>query len=120
MQKTSFGLSAQEKPIVVKGGNMKRIMEFPFNQAHRVTGKEVEMARRAIEAKLGVKRLSRGRPPKGLDKYKSIQIRLNPKALEWAHTQAKHRGIGYQTLINEILMQRASGGHPHTSSGPHK
>ncbi len=95
---------------------MNRIKEFPFKQAHRVTGREVEMARKAIEAKLGVKRPPRGRPPKGLDKYKSIQIRLNPKALEWAHTQAKHRGIGYQTLINEVLMQRAAGHHVHHST----
>ncbi|MBI4802739.1 MAG: AT hook motif protein [Elusimicrobia bacterium] len=97
---------------------MNKIKEFPFNQARRVTGKEVEMARKAIEAKLGVKRLSRGRPPKGLDKYKSIQIRLNPKALEWAHAQAKHRGIGYQTFINEMLMHRAAAGRVHHS--PHK
>jgi uncharacterized protein (DUF4415 family) len=99
---------------------MNRIKEFPFKQAHRVTGKEVEIARKAIEAKLGVKRPSRGRPPKGLDKYKSIQIRLNPKALEWAHTQAKHRGIGYQTLINEILMQLAACPRSHHSTTPHK
>ncbi|MBI4350806.1 MAG: BrnA antitoxin family protein [Elusimicrobia bacterium] len=97
---------------------MKKIKEFPFKQAHRVTGKEVEMARKAIEAKLGVKRPSRGRPLKGPEKYKSIQIRLNPKALEWALAQAKHRGIGYQTLINEILMQRATGRHAHHT--PHK
>ena len=95
---------------------MNKIKEFPFEQARRVTGKEVEMARKAIEAKLGVKRLSRGRPPKGLDKYKSIQIRLNPKALEWAHAQARHRGIGYQTLINEMLMHHAAGGRVHHSS----
>jgi uncharacterized protein (DUF4415 family) len=95
---------------------MNKIKEFPFEHARRVTGKEVEMARKAIEAKLGVKRPSRGRPPKGLDKYKPIQIRLNPIALKWAHVQAKHRGIGYQTFINEILMQRAAHAH-HT---PHK
>ena len=95
---------------------MNKIKEFPFKQAHRVTGKEVETARKAIEAKLGVKRPSRGRPPKGPDKYKSIQIRLNPKALQWAHTEARHRGIGYQTFINEILMRSAAQSH-HT---PHK
>lgn len=99
---------------------MNRIKEFPFKQAHRVTGKEVEMARKAIEAKLGVKRPSRGRPPKGPAKYTSIQIRLDPKALEWARTQAKHRGIGYQTLINEILLQRATGHHAHHPSTSHK
>ncbi len=92
---------------------MNKIKEFPFEHARRVTSKEVAAARKAIEAKLGVKRPSRGRPPKGLAKYKPIQIRLNPVALKWAHAEAKHRGIGYQTFINEVLMQRAAGGHVH-------
>ena len=65
------------------------------------------MARKAIEAKLGVKRHVRGRPPKGLDKYKSIQIRLHPKAIQWAMSEAKHLGIGYQTVINQVLLTRA-------------
>ena len=99
---------------------MNRIKEFPFKQAHRVTSLELAMARKVIEAKLGVKRHSRGRPPKGLDKYKPIQIRLHPRALEWAQTQARHRGIGYQTLINEILMDRAAKYNAHRSATPHK
>lgn len=92
---------------------MSKINEFPFENARRVTCKELATARKAIEATLGVKRPSRGRPPKGPYKYKSIQIRLNPIALKWAHTQARHRGIGYQTFINEVLMQRAVGVHGH-------
>lgn len=63
--------------------------------ARRVTGEELALARKAIEAKLGVKRPSRDRPPKGLNKYKPIQIRLNPIALKRAHVEAMHRGIGY-------------------------
>lgn len=86
---------------------MNKIKEFPFKQAHRVTSKEVEMARKAIETKLGVKRHARGRPQKGLDKYKPIQIRLHPKALQWAMLEAKHLGIGYQTVINQVLLTRA-------------
>ena len=58
---------------------MTRIKEFDFSKARRVTDKELKMARKAIEAKLCVKRPLRGRPSKGLDKYKSIQIRLNPQ-----------------------------------------
>ena len=86
---------------------MSRIKEFPFKQAYRVTSQEVAMARKAIEAKLGVKRHARGRPPKGLNKYKPIQIRLHPKALQWAMSEAKHLGIGYQTVINQVLLTRA-------------
>ncbi|MEK7742761.1 MAG: BrnA antitoxin family protein [Elusimicrobiota bacterium] len=83
---------------------MSGAKEFPFREARRVTSQEVAMARRAIEAKLGVKRRARGRPPKGLDKYKPIQIRLHPKAIQWAKSEAKHRGIGYQTVINQALL----------------
>jgi len=51
----------------------------------------------------------RGRPPKkGADKYRSIHIRIHPKALEWARAQAARRGIGYQTVINEALLKRAA------------
>lgn len=98
---------------------MSKIKEFPFEHARQVTSKELVMARKAIEATLGVKRLSRGRPPKGFDKYKPIQIRLNPIALKWAHVQARHRGIGYQTFINEILMQRAAGRYAHHHTTQH-
>jgi len=86
---------------------MHKIKEFPFKQTHRVTNKEVELARKAIGTKLSVKRPARGRPPKGLDKYKPIQIRLHPKAFRWAMSEAKHLGIGYQTVINQVLLTRA-------------
>ena len=87
---------------------MSRVKEFPFKEARRVTSQEVEAARKAIESKLGVKRRVRGRPPKGQDKYKPIQIRIHPKALRWAKAEAKHRGIGYQTVINQVLLGRAA------------
>ncbi len=99
---------------------MKKAKEFDFSKARRVKTEETLAFKKAIEKTFHVKRPSRGRPPKGLDKYRDVHIRLHPKALEWAHAQAKHRGIGYQTFINELLLHRAAGGHPHTSSGPHK
>jgi len=92
---------------------MKKVKEFDFSKARRVTPQETLAFKKAIENTLHVKRPVRGRPPKGLTKYKDIHIRINPVALAWAHTQAKQRGIGYQTLINEILMQRAAGPHAH-------
>ena len=87
---------------------MKKVKEFPFESARRVSAKEVRSARRAIEAKLGVKRPSRGRPPKGKDKFHPVSIRLHPKALEWAKREAKRRGVGYQTIINEVLLKKAA------------
>jgi uncharacterized protein (DUF4415 family) len=87
---------------------MKRLKEFPLEKARRVTSAEVRTAKRAIEEKLGVRRRSRGRPPKGDDKFKPVSIRLHPKVLEWARREAKRRGVGYQTVINEVLLERAA------------
>lgn len=86
---------------------MSKEREFNFDRAYRPTWEQTESARKAIEKKLGVKRPPRGRPPKGLDKYKPIQIRIHPLALRWAKSQAKHLGIGYQTVINQALLARA-------------
>ena len=85
----------------------KEEKEFDFSRARRVTPRETASFRKAIEETFNIKRSSRGRPPKGADKYQDVHIRLHPKALRWARAQAKHRGIGYQTVINEVLLHRA-------------
>ena len=90
---------------------MKKIKEFDFAKARRVTPQETLVFKKAIEDTLHIKRPSRGRPPKGPAKYRDVHIRLHPVVLAWAHTQARHRGIGYQTFINELLLQRAVGHH---------
>lgn len=87
---------------------MKKEKEFDFSKARRVTPQETAAFRKAIEETFHVKRPVRGRPPKGSDKYREVHIRLHPKALRWVRAQAKHRGIGYQTLINEVLLHRAA------------
>lgn len=89
---------------------MKRVKNsFSKSKAWRqVTPEETEMFRKAIETKLGVKRPSRGRPPKEKDKYTPIAIRLHPKIIKWAKQEAKRRGIGYQTVINEVLLKVAA------------
>lgn len=87
---------------------MKKVKEFPFESARRVTTQEVRLFKRGIEKKLDVKRASRGRPRKTNGKYTPIAIRLHPKVLQWVKRQAKKRRIGYQTLINEILLKMAA------------
>jgi len=79
-----------------------------FKRARRATPEEVEAARKAIEAKLGVKRPRRGRPLKEFDKYKPVSIRLHPRTIEWAKAEGRRRGVGYQTVINEALLRRAA------------
>ena len=87
---------------------MKKPKEFPFEKARRITKSEVESARKAIEEKTGIPRSSRGRPPKPeWNKYKPTSIRLHPKVIAWAKREAKKRGVGYQTIINEVLLEKA-------------
>jgi len=71
----------------------------PAQRSHR--------ARLAIEEKLGRKRPCRGRPPKGEDKYTPVSIRLHPRVVAWAKKEAKRRRLGYQTVINEVLIKAA-------------
>jgi uncharacterized protein (DUF4415 family) len=84
---------------------LKKPKEFPFERARRVTASEAETARKAIERKLGKKRPRRGRPPKGVEKYQPVSIRLHPRVITWAKREAKRRGLGYQTVINEVLLK---------------
>jgi uncharacterized protein (DUF4415 family) len=84
---------------------MKKPREFPFESARRLTAKEAEAARKAIERKLGKKRPRRGRPSKGVEKYQPVSIRLHPTVITWAKREAKRRGLGYQTVINEVLLK---------------
>jgi uncharacterized protein (DUF4415 family) len=87
---------------------MKNSKEFPFEKARRVSKREVAAARKAIELKTGVPRLPRGRPSKSEeDKYQPTSIRLHPKVIAWARREARKRGVGYQTIINESLIEKA-------------
>ena len=87
---------------------MKNIKEFPFEKSRRVTEKEVSAVAKAIEKVTGKKRQARGRPIKiEKDKYIPISIRLHPRVLKWAKKEAKERKIGYQSIINEILMKKS-------------
>ena len=88
--------------------NMKTPDTFPFERARRVTGDEVELARKAIEARTGLPRQARGRPPKpDTERYRATSIRLHPKVMAWARKQARRRKVGYQTIINEALLEKA-------------
>ena len=87
---------------------MKNSKEFPFDKARRVNRKELAAARKAIEAKTGIPRPPRGRPLKSeVEKYQPTSIRLHPKVITWARREARKRGVGYQTVINEVLLEKA-------------
>lgn len=87
---------------------MRAPKEFPFERARRVTTQDVERARRAIEVRTGVRRPARGRPPKpDAERYRATSIRLHPKVMAWARREARKRKVGYQTIINDALLQMA-------------
>jgi len=46
-----------------------------------------------------------GRPPLGNATKQLIALRLEPQMIERLRTLADKEGIGYQTLINEILQR---------------
>ena len=46
-----------------------------------------------------------GRPPFGDEPRQLIAIRVDPGVLDQFRKEARHRGVGYQTLINEVLAQ---------------
>jgi len=46
-----------------------------------------------------------GRPPIGDEPRQLIAIRLDPRVLDRFRKEAKRRGVGYQTLINEVLAK---------------
>ncbi len=86
---------------------MSKVKEFPFDKARRITKREVESARKAIEKSTGKKRAKRGRPAKkATEKYAPVSIRLHPDVLKWAKAQAKKKNVGYQTIINEVLLKK--------------
>lgn len=86
---------------------MHQESEFPFERARRVTPEESQKFRAAIAEQLGIKLRKRGRPNKEEEeKYELISIRLHPKVLAWVKEEAKKQGIGYQTVINEVLLKQ--------------
>ncbi len=44
-----------------------------------------------------------GRPPIGTEPRQLIAIRVDPGVLDRVRKEARRRGVGYQTLVNEVL-----------------
>jgi uncharacterized protein (DUF4415 family) len=51
-----------------------------------------------------------GRPPFGDTARQLIAIRVDADVLEQFRKEARRRGIGYQTLIHEVLAKHAAKG----------
>jgi uncharacterized protein (DUF4415 family) len=99
----------QEEQQKGSASGMNQEPEFPFERARRVTPEESQEFRSAIAEQFGINLKKRGRPTKEEEeKYEPISIRLHPKVLAWAKEEAGKRGIGYQTVINEVLLEQIS------------
>ena len=84
----------------------KKVTEFPFESARRITTQEVEAATKAVKEQFDIEPTKRGRPPKDeSERYEPVSIQLHPKVIEWAKQKAQERGVGYQTIINEALLK---------------
>jgi predicted DNA binding CopG/RHH family protein len=46
-----------------------------------------------------------GRPPLGVASRRLIAIRIDPHVLGAIRQEAKRRGLGYQSFINELLAE---------------
>ena len=46
-----------------------------------------------------------GRPPLGATARRLIAIRIDPQVLGAVRREAKRRGLGYQSLINDLLAK---------------
>jgi hypothetical protein len=86
--------------------DIPELTDAELNRARRVTPKETEAFRRAVEEKLGVSRPPRmGRPPKDpAEKYVPISWRTPPEVKAWLVAQARHAGVGkYQKFLSILL-----------------
>ncbi len=96
----------KNKRRIDRNGDIPELTNAEMRRARRVTAKETETFRRAIEDKLGVSRPPRlGRPPKSpAEKYVPISWRTPPEVKEWLIEQAHHAGIKkYQKFLSLLL-----------------
>ena len=49
-----------------------------------------------------------GRPPFGAAARRLIAIRIDPQVLDAVRREAKRRGLGYQSLINNLLAKHVA------------
>jgi len=89
----------------------KKNEEIPLSawaNARRATPAETKRFRKAYENTFGRKPPRRGRPFNGPAKALDIHIKIRPDVLTRVRAEAHRRHMGYQTLINEILLRHAA------------
>ena len=76
--------------------------DVDWSKARRVTPEEHARYKEAVANT----RRTRGRPKKPpAEKYQPVTIRLDPRVIAWAKKEAKKQHVGYQTVLNQFLLQ---------------
>ena len=84
---------------------MSNQTEFPFAKARRISESEVIAAEQAIKQQFGINFTQRKALIKNeTETYQSISIQLHPKIITWAKAEAEKKGVEYQAIINEVLL----------------
>lgn len=91
-----FGSSARGARAAANGGRTRRKIDF---------SDQPELSSAQLK---GMRRV--GRPPIGDEPRQLIAIRLDPEVLDRFRREARRRGVGYQTLINDVLSRHVRKG----------
>ena len=75
------------------GRLMRQRRAIDFSDIPEAPSKQLEAMRRV------------GRPPLGAEARRLIAIRIDPQVLDAVRREAKKRGLGYQSLINDLLAK---------------
>ena len=72
---------------------MRRRRGIDFSDIPEVSPAQLQVMRRV------------GRPPLGAAARRLIAIRIDPQVLDAVRREARRRGLGYQSLINDLLAK---------------
>jgi predicted DNA binding CopG/RHH family protein len=86
---------------------MQKSRDLSIESEQRDADRKVVAKKKSANQQLSDYIYHKGRQSKTeTEKYKPISIRLHPVILEWAKAEAQKRGIGYQSVINETLLEQ--------------
>ena len=91
----SSASSARGGRVAKIGKLTTRSRRIDVSEIHEISDAQLRSMRRV------------GRPPIGKVTRQLIAIRLDPGVLGRMRQEAKQQGVGYQTLINEVLARYA-------------
>ena len=90
-------VSSVRAGVALKSGRpMRRRRRIDFSDVPEASPAQLRAMRRV------------GRPPLGTEARRLIAIRIDSQVLDAVRREAKRRGVGYQSLINDLLAKHVS------------